>query len=281
MFRLPLAALALAAAVPASAHDLWLQPPTFWIPAGGTVPVSVLVGHGKDRENWGVRSDLIVLLRSTAPDGATTDFMPLIQPGTAAPRVALSFQKEGTHVLAMESSHAKSELEGSKFNAFLEEEGLTPALVHRANTSSSTKAGRELFSRRAKALVRVGSGHQHGRSAATKPVGFSLEIVPEVDPYELTGSQKLPVTVYYDGAVLGGALVKLTNLDADAKPVAAQRTDKAGRTAFSLPKQGRWLVNVVWTKPLADNREADFETTFSSLSFGYPGTAPKHGHSHR
>jgi hypothetical protein len=29
------------------------------------------------------------------------------------------------------------------------------------------------------------------------------------------------------------------------------------------------LVNVIWTKPIA-HPEADFQTTFSSLTFGYP-----------
>jgi hypothetical protein len=35
-----------------------------------------------------------------------------------------------------------------------------------------------------------------------------------------------------------------------------------------MPKGGTWLLNV--TKPLPSARATDFETIFSSLSFGFP-----------
>jgi hypothetical protein len=36
-----------------------------------------------------------------------------------------------------------------------------------------------------------------------------------------------------------------------------------------MPRSGSWLLNVIWTKPLAASDETDFETVFSSLSFGF------------
>ena len=104
MRKLPLLLLAFAGA--ASAHDLWVQPGAFWIPGPGNVPVSILVGHGKDKENWGIRSDRIVLLRSMDPEGRVTDFKPLIRPGSAASAIPLPFDKAGTHVVVMQSNHA-------------------------------------------------------------------------------------------------------------------------------------------------------------------------------
>ena len=267
MRKLPI--LILFAAGSASAHDLWVQPGAFWIPKAGTVPVSILVGHGKDKENWGIRGDRIVLLRSMAPDGAVTDFKPLIRAGRAAPAIPLPFSKAGTHVVAMQSNHASSELAAAKFNSFLEEEGLTPAIVHRKRIGATGKDGRELYSRRAKALVQVGKADARAKSPATHRLGMTLEIVPERNPYTLAAGQKLPMVVYYEGKPLQGALVKLTRLEADAKPMAMQRTDAAGRVAFGFPKKGKWQANVVWTKPI-ENPKADYETVFSSLSFGYP-----------
>ena len=118
--------------------------------------------------------------------------------------------------------------------------------------------------------MQVGKADPAAKSAATRPLGLTLEIVPEKNPYTLAAAQKLPVRVFYEGKPLAGALVKLTKLDQDAKPMAMQRTDAAGRTAFSLPRAGKWQLNVVWTKPLAGNPKAEFETVFSSLAFGYP-----------
>ncbi len=99
---------------------------------------------------------------------------------------------------------------------------------------------------------------------------MTLEIVPERNPYNLGPARKLPLLVYYEGRPLPGALVKLTKLEQDAKPAAVQRTDGAGRTTFNVPRQGKWQLNVIWTKPISGNPKADFDTTFSSLSFGYP-----------
>ena len=271
MRKLSFFVLVLAAVGSASAHDLWVQPSSFSAPVGGSVPFSILVGHGKDRENWGVRSDRILLLRSIGPDGRITDLMPLIRPNSAAPSLNLRFPKPGTHLIAMQSNHAQSELPGARFNEYLKEEGLTPAILHRQRTGANAKPGREVYSRRAKSLVQIGRLDPKAGSPAIRRLGLSLEIIPESDPYRLGQGQNLPVRIFFEGRPLPGALVKLTNLDADAKPVAMKLSDGAGRVRFNVPRKGKWLLNVVWTKPIAGNSRADYETTFSSLTFGYPG----------
>ena len=78
----------------------------------------------------------------------------------------------------------------------------------------------------------------------------------------------------YEGKPLEGALVKLTHLENDASPLEAHLTDRMGRATFAMPAEGSWLLNVIWTKPLPRSRETDFETIFSSLSFGFPSTSP-------
>ena len=96
-----------------------------------------------------------------------------------------------------------------------------------------------------------------------------MEIVPEKNPYTLASNQELPVRIFYDGKPLAGALVKLTNLEFDIRPVAIHRSDKDGRASFQVPRTGTWLVNVIWTRPLKGNPKADFDTTFASLTFGF------------
>ena len=115
-------------------------------------------------------------------------------------------------------------------------------------------------------IVQVGPAISAMADAVTRPVGLRLEIVPEVNPAIASAGDGLPVRVFYEGAPLAGALVKLTDLAHDAAPFETHRTDAAGRARFTLPKAGAWLLNVVWTRPLKDEG-VDFETTFSSLSF--------------
>jgi uncharacterized GH25 family protein len=96
-----------------------------------------------------------------------------------------------------------------------------------------------------------------------------LEIVPEANPYHAPQSATLPVRVFYAGHTLTGALVKLTDLGQDASPLETHLTDGNGHAIFAMPKSGTWLLNVVWTKALPPSDETDFETIFSSLTFGF------------
>lgn len=269
-FMMFLAGLGLSATA-ATAHDLWLQPAAFWTSAPGrATQTAILIGHGAARENWGIRGDRIILLRNIDPRGRGTDLLPLVRQRSGAPAIALPLPGAGTHVIAMQSNYAESVLPADRFNEFIEEEGLTPAIRQRASAGTGNRSGREIFSRRAKTLVQVGAFNPRASGFVSKRVGFDLEIVPEIHPYAPGRAARIPVRVYFEGKPLPGALVKLTNLDADAKPVETHRTNAAGRAAFSVPKKGKWLLNVVWTKPVRGNPKADFDTTFSSLTFGYP-----------
>lgn len=263
--------LVLGSAAPAIAHDFWLQPRRFWTNVRTSVPIAILVGHGADRAPWGVASDRVLMLTDIGQAGVV-NHLSAMRGRRVADVPAMSFTTPGTHIVALQSAHSQSNLPAVRFNAYLREEGLTPALSARSRARATNAAGREIYSRRAKALVQVGPAGPT-QPHLTRPIGMTLEIVPEVSPYASNRSDALPVRVFYEGRLLPGALVKLTNLAADAKPVATARTDRGGRAVFRVPSQGSWLLNVVWTKPIRGDSRGDFDTTFSSLTFGYPARA--------
>lgn len=253
----------------ANAHDLWMQPKSFRIEPGAVAPMTVFVGHGADRQRWGVGIDRVVLLRSLSPAGVV-DHKPSLRPASFSQDFPIQLGGSGVHVLMMQSANANSTLPALRFNDYLKVEGLTPAITARARSRSQNRPGREIYSRRAKALIQVGRGGAP-QPHVTRPVGLSLEIVPELNPFEIKPGERLPIRVLYEGRPLAGALVKMTNLDNDRQPVESRLTDAAGRTVFRGQAGGKWLLNVVWTKPLKGNPDADFETTFSSLTFGFAG----------
>jgi uncharacterized GH25 family protein len=106
-------------------------------------------------------------------------------------------------------------------------------------------------------------------------LGLKLEIVPQVSPYADPQPVRLPVRVLYEGRPLAGALVKLMDLAEDLTGANESVTDDAGMASFSMPTRGSWLVSVVWTRRLDDAADADYETTFSSLTFGFPMAPPR------
>ncbi len=254
-------------AVPAAAHDFWLQPRRWHIRPGVALPISIEVGHGADREKWAAGPDRLLALRHVSASGSV-DLRRLFRAGGRVAHLTPNFSRPGLHIVTLTSNNTPSELPAIRFNDFLKTEGLTPAIEARRRSGTSNQPGRERFSRRAKALVQVGPVTPLDSRVALRPLGLSLEIVPLRNPYALGANRQLPVRVMFAGKPLGGALVKLTNLDADAKPVAVALTDRRGQAVFRIPATGSWLVNTIWTRPVVSKTE-EFETTFSSLTFGY------------
>jgi len=258
------------AALPATAHDFWLQPAPYWTAPSMPVALTLQVGHGPYRQRSPIPARRIARFQAMAADGSVTDLRARLHLG-ASSDADTALAMPGTHVLALETDNrALTSLPALRFDDYLRAEGLTPALDERERTHRTDRDGAERYSRHAKALVQVGPSASTAASTVTRPLGMALEIVPERNPYALPHADALPVRVLYRGQALPGALVKLTRLEHDEAPVETHRTDAAGRATFTVPAQGSWLLNVIWTRPLPADDDVDFETDFASLAFGYP-----------
>ena len=256
---------------PAFAHDFWLQPSEYWINPDALTSLTLQVGHGPYRQRSPIPARRITRFEAIDPGGARTDLREQLRVGEAAEDGDFQIGKSGTYVLILQTDdRAQTHLPSIRFNDYLRVEGLTPALEQRARLNRMDADGSERYSRCAKSIVQVGPPRIESQGSASKPVGLPLEIVPEANPYGLPRSATLPVRVIYAGHPLAGALVKLTDLSNDASPFETHVTDRTGRASFTLPTSGTWLLNVIWTRALPPSEETDFETIFSSLSFGFP-----------
>jgi uncharacterized GH25 family protein len=166
----------------------------------------------------------------------------------------------GGVVIAYRSLRSAVLLPAEKFEAYLALEGLP-----------SVKPGREVFSRCAKGLLAVGG---RGDPTFTKPVGLTLELIPEADPYTLAPGARLTVRLIYQGKPLPGALVMA--LDAtDAQTPRQVRSDAQGRASFTLPRAGAWLIKAVHMIPAPRDAGADWESFWASLTFSLPPETPR------
>jgi uncharacterized GH25 family protein len=248
------------------AHEFWVQPGEFEIAPGAVLSVALQVGDADMRQPSPIPLHRITRFDAIGPSGEAFDVRASFA-ATAKRDVVLD--APGTYVLALATDNrAYSRQSAQRFNVYLETEGLTPALEHRARTQQTHVDGFERYSRAAKSIVLVGEPSVQSQPHVTKPMGLPLEIVPVVNPYGEPRPTSFPVRVVYDGHTLAGALVKLMNLEQDLVPVQARRSDTMGLATFSMPQTGSWLVSVVWTKRLDSSSEADFETIFASLTFG-------------
>ena len=259
----------------AAAHDFWLEPQEFWTEPGALTLMTLQVGHGPFRQRSPIPARRIPRFQAMAPGGSVFDLRERLRLGHAAEDGDFRLTNSGTYLLVLQTDdRAQAHLPAVRFNDYLRVEGLTPALEWRAQLHMMDADGSERYSRCAKSIVQVGPPGTGAQSQVSKPIGLPLEIVPEVNPYRVPRPATLPVRVIYAGRPLTGALVKLTNLKDDATPLEVHPTDAEGRASFTLPTSGRWLLNVIWTEVLPPSEEADFETVFSSLSFGFPPGGP-------
>lgn len=252
------------------AHDFWVQPNAYWLRPQAQTPLTLQVGHGPFRQRSPIPLSRIMRFEAVEPDGTVIDLRDSLHLAGNTEDGDFRFLDPGAYVLMLETDNrAQSHLPAIRFNDYLKAEGLTPALEQRERTHRMDADGSENYSRLAKSIVQVGTIDAASQTQVTKPLGLPLEIVPERNPYTEPRLATLPVRVIYQGRPLAGALVKLTNLEHDAAPLEMQLTDRAGRASFTMPHHGTWLLNVIWTTPLPRSRETDFETIFSSLSFGF------------
>ena len=258
-----------AATRPGEAHDFWVQPGDYWVAPGAGTSVILCIGHGSYRQRSPIPVDRIMRFEAVGPDGAREDLRASLQLREPRDDGTVVFRKPGTYLLVLQTdARAYSLLPAIRFNEYLRVEGLIPALLFRERTHRTNTDGSEAYSRQAKTIIRVGA-EPDSAASVTRPLGLPLEIVPDVDPYAEPAAKKLPVHVLYHGLPLSGALVKLTNLAHDADPMETHVTDEKGRAIFNAPHCGDWLLNVIWTQVASASSDADFQTTFSSLTFGF------------
>ena len=260
------AILFVALAGAANAHDSWLEPKSFEVPAGGRVPLTLYVGHhGEQRSaRLSPRPRWLAAMRSTGPTGSTS------LAGTPGfdPARGVRLNAPGDHLLSLSTSDFRHSMSPDKFADYVREEGLTLAGAAFARAPVRSRPVRESYRRYAKALVRA-SGTGSGRSAIARRLGQRLEIVPGADPRSLAAGSRLPATIWYRDRPLGGALVALIDLDRPKAEAATARSAPDGGVSFAVPGPGRWLLNVVWSEPSRDPA-VDFQTSFASLTFGVP-----------
>lgn len=236
------------ASQPAWGHDFWIEPSSFAPAPGDLVTVALRVGERLEGETLPRHDALIERFAAIGAGGEA----PVLGLDGQDPAGVMRPTQPGGEMIVYRSLRSRVELDPLKFRTYLDLEGLP-----------DVPAGPEVFSRCAKALVRVGG---KGSPAFAKPAGLTLEIVPEADPYMLPSGAPLAVRVLYRGKPLRGVLVVALDL-ASANQPQRIRTDAAGRARVALPRRGPWLIKAVHMVAAPVDAGARWESYWASLTF--------------
>lgn len=261
------AALVAALAAPLAAHDFWIEPSTYTPAVGEPVRIQLRVGEhfaGEPVARNNARLERFVLV---GPSGE----QPVAGRQGMHPAGLVRIEAPGIWYVAYRSTPSAVELEAGAFERYLREEGLERIIDERAARNESAKPGRERFSRSVKALVRAGNGPAEGYD---RPVGLTLEFVPGADPAAAPDGQ-LPLRLLHDGEPLEGALVvayrktRHAGADVEGRPMLKARTNGSGEVMLPL-SPGIWLVKAVHMEKAQPGSNADWESTWTALTFEVP-----------
>lgn len=248
----------------AAAHSFWLEPEQHQLEPGDQVVVDFKVGDGENINDWGLYWERIAALQLYGPaliSDQQTGVRTTAEEEVGTARIAVSLP--GSHILAFASNPSFSELEAERFNRYLVNEGLGAIVAHRAQQGTSDQSGTELYARRAKTLLQVGSNTTEN---VTKPIGQTLEIVPLENPLDLGSAHSMAFQVMWRGNPLEGALLTATPLTEPGNTT-PYTTDADGKAIVALASGSRYLLSVVWGEPAPNDARADYFTVFSSLTF--------------
>jgi hypothetical protein len=241
------------------AHDMWIEPGTFFPRSGQIVGVRLRVGQ--DLLGDPIPRDPALINQFIVADASGHNS--LIGRDGADPAGFFRVPAAGFLVIGYRSNPSAVELDAQAFNLYLKEEGLETVAALRAQRNETGSKVRELFSRCAKSLVLSGSP---GDAQGDRPLGFTLELVAERNPYALRAGQDLPVRLTFENRPLAGALVVAMNRLNPTEKLTA-RSDEEGRVRFRLNRSGLWLVKAVHMVPAAAGARADWASYWASLTF--------------
>lgn len=263
LFALLLALLALLAAAPAQAHDLFLKPDAFLLAPRSNVRVRMFNGTFTQSEN-AVTRDRVRDFTLVTPESVRHPENISWKDAGKASEFAIGVGPPGTYVLGLSIKPRELKMDGKAFNDYLREEGVLDVLAVREQAGELQRPLRERYSKHVKALLQVGDT----KSDVSRPLGYPAEIVPLGNPYALAVGAELELLCLVDGAPAAGVNVIAGS---QARPGAAPETkryaaDAEGKVRVPIRTAGKQFAKFI-RMVRADETGLDYESKWATLTF--------------
>ena len=170
-------------------------------------------------------------------------------------------------MVALSTRPRRVRLKAKEFNDYLDDSGLESILAKREELSESGTAAVERYTKWAKALIDVGEPEAAEEEPAwSKPVGHTIEIVPDAKPNEVTAGGSFGLRVLYQGEPLAGVTVAGGKAGGAAGEVLT-RTDADGHASVTILSSGRWYVRTIHMIQHEDDPQVRWESFWCTLTF--------------
>lgn len=265
MKKILVASVALLFVIALSAHEFWLEPQKFICKRGEPIQIKFMVGENFEGETWNGNRAAVNSLKIYSED-FTDDLTDAISDSTTGDSVRLQFFDEGEIMLTYQSNNKFIQLESSKFNEYLKEEGLDSVIELRKSNNETDSSGKESYQRSVKTLILVGD-NKNGESNMT--TDLPVDIVPQNDPYSLKNKQELHLKIYFNQNPLANALVKLWHRDHNSTEKTEFTTNPNGEISVPITTKGKWMISTVVMQRQPADSFSQWQSYWGSLTWGY------------
>lgn len=248
-------------AVIANAHEFWLLTKKFGYKVGEEMNVTFMAGENFQGEPWDLsrhKAERLEVHTGITVKNLIKDVSP-----AKGKNLAYKFDREGTHLVALESNFAFIESTAEEFNKYLEEDGLESVIDERKRAGRSQDGAKEFYKRYAKLIVQCGTklDNTFRRSA-----GFRYEIFPLTNPASLKPGDYLDCQVMWEKKPVHNAMVKVWSHVGNRIFLQNIYTEKDGTIRFPISSPGPWMVSSVKMIP-SEQEGADYQSLWASLVF--------------
>ena len=264
--RLLLALIVALVALPAHAHELWIDPHTYRPAAGDPIVADLTNGENFEGNHLVYLPHLFDRFEIISGDevaGVT---------GRLGDQPALNQPTSGTglHIVVYQSraetlNYAKFE----KFESFAVHKGYPDIAARHVARGLERIRLKEVYTRYSKSLIGVGAARGQDRR-----LGLETELVALENPYTDTVADGLDVQLFFGDAPRAGAQIELFDKAPDGTVrLTVHETDAQGRATLPVTPGHTYMVNAVALRE-PDQRHARhraaWETLWANLTFAVP-----------
>ena len=258
-----LAAVWIALAGPARAHEFWIDAEQYQLDSGAQVVARFRNGQlfeGIDLAFFPNRSHRFEIVL----DGRATKIAPRLGD---SPAVDVPAPGDGLAVVIHETTPSTVRYKTwDDFAAFAEHKDFPGIRAAHEARGLPTENFDESYTRHAKALIAIGDG-----AGADAAMGMETEFIALANPYTDDLSAGLPVRLMYQGAIRADAQVEIFDrAPGAAVTVTLTRTDADGRAIIPVQPGHTYLIDAVVLRPAPEGGTAVWETLWAALTFAVP-----------
>ncbi len=257
--------LALFAPVSAAGHDLWVMAGHYHLEPFETTRVFINSGDNFPESLSLLGQHRVTALALHGPE----EKQPISEFRVEGKSLSfeISSSNAGSHIVALSTRPRRVRLKAQEFNDYLDENGLASILAMREDLGESNEAAVERYAKWAKALIDVGELEADEEEPAwSRPVGHTIEIVPDENPNGVTAGGSFGLRVLYQGEPLAGATVTGGKAGGAAGEILTT-TDDDGHASVTVLSSGRWYLRTIHIVRREDDPQVRWESFWCTLTF--------------